>query len=104
MCYNGFNLASERQTETITRLESGTWVKLPKPYSILCPSLEGMPLANQLVLARSARSLHRYQVRMRAGLLVIAIIVDTLAEEIISCRSQNAACLLAVDGHVGHQW
>lgn len=55
-CYNGFNLASGRQTETITCLESGQWGKLPECYSTSCPVLRDVPHAQQLVLAGSGQT------------------------------------------------
>lgn len=55
-CYNGFNLASGRHTETITCLESGSWGKLPECYSTSCPALREVANARQLVLAGSGQT------------------------------------------------
>jgi len=55
-CYNGFNLASGRQTETITCLETGAWGKLPECYSTSCPALRDVPNAKQLVLSGSGQT------------------------------------------------
>ncbi|CAA3006472.1 sushi, von Willebrand factor type A, EGF and pentraxin domain-containing 1 isoform X1 [Olea europaea subsp. europaea] len=55
-CYNGFALASGRQTETVTCLESGTWGKLPECYSTSCPPLREVPNSRQLVLAGSGQT------------------------------------------------
>lgn len=55
-CYNGFNLASGRQTETITCLETGSWGKLPECYSTSCPLLRDVPNAKQIVLAGSTQT------------------------------------------------
>lgn len=55
-CYNGFNLASGRQTETITCGESGSWGKLPECYSTSCPMLREVANARQMVLAGSGQT------------------------------------------------
>lgn len=55
-CYNGFNLASGRQTETITCLESGSWGKLPECYSTSCPALRDVAHAQQIVLSGSGQT------------------------------------------------
>lgn len=57
-CYNGFNLASGKQTETITCLESGTWGKLPECFSTSCPALPEVPNSKQIILAGSSQTRH----------------------------------------------
>ena len=55
-CYNGFNLATGRHTETIACLETGQWGKLPECYSTSCPPLREVANARQLVLAGSGQT------------------------------------------------
>lgn len=57
-CYNGFNLASGKQTETISCLENGFWAKLPECFSTSCPALREVPNSKILLLAGSSQTRH----------------------------------------------